>query len=107
MLRIPNCLDNRITDGGKVVSFTHRPRSTPQKHNFSASGTHFSQMVCKLRGLVRQEGIDKFKNSFSSSGLDPATFRLVAQCLNHYATAGSNRNEYQDDYSLGQSAPGA
>jgi hypothetical protein len=28
-------------DGGKVVSPTHRPRSTPQKHYFSASGTHF------------------------------------------------------------------
>jgi hypothetical protein len=41
MLRIPHCLDNRLTDGSKVVIPTHRPRSTPQKHNFSASGTHF------------------------------------------------------------------
>jgi hypothetical protein len=40
MLRIPHCLDNRLTDGGKIVSLTHRPLSTPQKH-FSASGTHF------------------------------------------------------------------
>jgi hypothetical protein len=24
MLRIPHCLDNRLTDGGKVVSHTHR-----------------------------------------------------------------------------------
>jgi hypothetical protein len=32
---------NRLTDGGKVVSPTHRPHFTPQKHNFSASGTHF------------------------------------------------------------------
>jgi hypothetical protein len=30
-----------LTDGGKVVSHTHRPRSAPQKHYFSASGTHF------------------------------------------------------------------
>jgi hypothetical protein len=36
MLRIPHCLDNRLTDGGKVVSPTHRPRSTPHKHYFSA-----------------------------------------------------------------------
>jgi hypothetical protein len=28
MLRIPHCLDNRLTDNGKVVSPTHRPRST-------------------------------------------------------------------------------
>jgi hypothetical protein len=28
---IPHCLDSRLTDGGKFVSRTHRPRSTPQK----------------------------------------------------------------------------
>jgi hypothetical protein len=26
MLRIPHCLDNRLTDGGEVVSLTHRQR---------------------------------------------------------------------------------
>jgi hypothetical protein len=34
MLRIPHCLDNLLTDGGKVVSFKHRQRSTPQEHYF-------------------------------------------------------------------------
>jgi hypothetical protein len=35
-------LDNRITDGGKVVSPTHRPHTTPQNHYyFYVSGTHF------------------------------------------------------------------
>jgi hypothetical protein len=38
MLRIPQCLDNRLTDGGKV---THRTRSTLRKRYFSPSGTHF------------------------------------------------------------------
>jgi hypothetical protein len=33
--------DNRPTDGGKVVSPMHRPRSTPQKHRLPASGTDF------------------------------------------------------------------
>jgi hypothetical protein len=28
--RISHCLDNRLTDGGKDVSPTHRPLSTPQ-----------------------------------------------------------------------------
>jgi hypothetical protein len=42
MLRITHCLDSRLTDGGEVVSFMHRPPSTPQKHYFFASGTHFS-----------------------------------------------------------------
>jgi hypothetical protein len=41
MFWIPHCLDNRLTDGGKVVSPTHRTRSTPEKHYFSVSGTHF------------------------------------------------------------------
>jgi hypothetical protein len=40
-LRVPHCLYNRLRDGSKVVSPTNQPRSTPQKHNFSASGTHF------------------------------------------------------------------
>jgi hypothetical protein len=31
-LRIPYYLDNQRTDGGKVISPTHLPRSIPQKH---------------------------------------------------------------------------
>jgi hypothetical protein len=30
MMRIPHCLDSRLTDVGKVVSLTNRMRSTPQ-----------------------------------------------------------------------------
>jgi hypothetical protein len=32
MLRIPHCLESRITDGCEVVSFTHRLRSTPYEY---------------------------------------------------------------------------
>jgi hypothetical protein len=39
MLRIPHCLDIRLTDGGDVVSLTRQPRSTPQKHFISLSDT--------------------------------------------------------------------
>jgi hypothetical protein len=41
MLSIPHCSDNRFTDSGKFVSPTSRPRSTPKKDYFHASGTHF------------------------------------------------------------------
>jgi hypothetical protein len=33
MLSLPHCPDNRLTNVGEVVSLTHRPRSTPQKHS--------------------------------------------------------------------------
>jgi hypothetical protein len=68
MLRIPHFLDNRLTDGDEVVSPTHRQRSTPQKHYFSASGTHFCQRLSKPLGLVRPEGLGKLKTIFHLIG---------------------------------------
>jgi hypothetical protein len=44
MLRIPHCLDNQLTNVVNVVSPKHQPRSTPHKHYFSASGTHFCEV---------------------------------------------------------------
>jgi hypothetical protein len=42
MFRIARCLDSRLIDGGKVVSPTHQPHFTPQKHYyFNVSGIHF------------------------------------------------------------------
>jgi hypothetical protein len=61
MLRIPHCPENRLTDGGKVVNPTHRPRSTLQRHYFSASGTHFCQRLSKLQGVVRPEGLGELE----------------------------------------------
>jgi hypothetical protein len=87
MIRTPHCPHNRLTDGGKVVSSTHRPHFTLQKHYyFSVSGTHFCWRPSKPQGLVRQEGLGKFKK-ITSPDIEPATFRFVAYCLNHYATA--------------------
>jgi hypothetical protein len=41
MLRHPHCLDNPLTDGGKIVSPTHPPHFIPQKHYyFYFAGTH-------------------------------------------------------------------
>jgi hypothetical protein len=39
MLRIPHFLDNRLTDGGEVVSLTRRQRFTPSPRKIP--GTHF------------------------------------------------------------------
>jgi hypothetical protein len=46
MLKIPHCLDNRLTDGGEVVSLTHRSRSTPHKD------VYLSLAFISVRGRV-------------------------------------------------------
>jgi hypothetical protein len=60
MLRIPYCLDSRLTDGGEVVRLTHRPRSSPQKHSAFVSVTRFCYRLSKLQSLVRLEGLGTF-----------------------------------------------
>jgi hypothetical protein len=60
MLRAPHCLDNRLTDGGDVVSLTHRPRSTLQ-HYFPASAIHFCYRLSKFQGLMQLEKLGKLK----------------------------------------------
>jgi hypothetical protein len=57
-------LYNQLTDGGKVVSPTHWPRSTPQKHYTAASGTNLCLRLSKPQGLVRPEGLCKLKNKY-------------------------------------------
>jgi hypothetical protein len=56
----------------------------PQKHFSSASRTHFCKRLSEPQGLVWPAGLGKSKkkNLFTSSGLEPSTFRLVP-----YATA--------------------
>jgi hypothetical protein len=71
MLRIPHCLDDRLTDGGKVISPTHQPRSTPHKHHFLASGAHFSYILSEPQGLARPERLGKLKEtSLTLSGIE-------------------------------------
>jgi hypothetical protein len=79
---IPHYLDKRLTDGGKAVSPTHRSRSTPQKHYFSASGTHFCYRLSKPQVLVWLKGWGKLKKFYSVHRIsNPRSFALLHSVL--------------------------
>jgi hypothetical protein len=67
-------LDNRLTDGGEFISPRRRPLFTPG----------WFLVLISVRGsvdprtIVRLEGLGQLKNPVTSSGMEPATFRLVA-----------------------------
>ena len=50
-------------------------------------GTHF-QGLNRLQGTWLCLGEPQKKSPVTPPGIDPGTVRLVAQCLNHYATPG-------------------
>jgi hypothetical protein len=68
-------LDNRLTDGGEVVSLKSRPRFTPRKIFWYA---FLSEVEKPPRTFVRLEGLGRLKILITSSGLELATFWRVA-----------------------------
>jgi hypothetical protein len=73
--RIPHFLDNRLTDDGEVVSLRRRPPFTPPGRFLVL----ISVTDCvDPRARVRLTGLGQLKNAMTSSGIEPATFRLVA-----------------------------
>ena len=81
-LRFPDYV-TMAQNGGKVVSLTHRP-FYPQEIRL----VHFSITGWVVpRAIVRSERLCQWKIPMTPSGIEPATFRFVAQRLNHCATA--------------------
>jgi len=52
-------------------------------------GTHF-QRLSRPQGTWFRRGEPRKKSPVTQPGIDPGTVRLVAQCLNHYASPGSD-----------------
>jgi hypothetical protein len=53
----------------------------------------FTRDYVDPRTVEGSEGNMSLKNSVTPPGIDPETVRLVAQCLNHYATPGPEKNK--------------
>ena len=92
--RVPGSLGSQISwhsarEGGEV-SLTHRPPLP--KGMFLVF--IFTRGWVDLRAMVRSKGNTSLKNPVTSPGIDPGTVRLVAQCLNHYATPGPISTSY-------------
>ena len=71
-------------DGAKIVSLTHRPPLPPE----NTPGTHFCYRLSRPQDHSAIGRIlCQLKFPVTPSGVETATFRFVAQHLNHCATA--------------------
>ena len=80
VLRVPGGWGFQISrqsllEGGKVIRPTHRPPLP----SGNIPGTHF---WVNPRAIVRPEGLNPQKIPMTQSGIEPATFTFLAQCLN-------------------------
>jgi hypothetical protein len=79
--KLPHFLDNSLTDSGHVVSLTRRPAGLPLPTGRFLVLISVTVWV-EPRAIMLMETLGQLKNPITSSGIEPATFRLVAQCLN-------------------------
>ena len=82
-LRVPEGWGSQISrqsahESVKVVSPTHRPHLPPRKYSWYS----FLLEAESIPGaIVRPEGLCQWKIPLTPSGIEPAPFRLAAQCL--------------------------
>ena len=79
-LRFPDFMTT-AQDSGKVVSLTHRSPLLPG----NAPGTHFCQKLSQPQGhSVIRRILCQWEIPMTPAGIEPATFRFVAQHPNHW-----------------------
>jgi hypothetical protein len=86
LMRVPGSWGSQISrklahGGGKVVGHTHRPPLPPPPQELFLVLISVRSWV-NPRPIVRPEGLCQWEIPATPSGIEPATFRLVAQCLN-------------------------
>jgi hypothetical protein len=81
-LRFPDFLTTAHY-GGKFVILTHGPHLPPGH----SPGIPFCYRLSRPQGHSAIRRIYVNENSMTLSGIEPTTFRFVAQYLNHCATA--------------------
>jgi len=87
-LRVPGGWGPQVSiqsahEDGKVVSLKHRPLLPPG----NTPGTHFCCRLSRPQCHSAAGRIMSINTPMTPSGIEPATFRLVAQHLNNWATA--------------------
>ena len=88
----PDFLDVRHYKGGRSSAIRTAAGEIP--------GTHF-QGLSRPQGTWFRRSHGK-KSPATPPGIDPETVRLVAQCLNHYATPGPDFSSYADQLTVRQ-----
>jgi hypothetical protein len=92
-LRVPGGWGFQISrhsahESSKVVSRTHRSPLPPRKYSWYS---FLLRGWANSRTIAQTEGLCQWKIPVTPQGIEPATFRLLAQCLNqlsHRVTSG-------------------
>jgi hypothetical protein len=58
VVKVPPFLDIWLSNSGEVFRLARRPRSTPQKHLFSISGSYLRFRLSKPQGRARLERLN-------------------------------------------------